>query len=166
MSLAGFIDKITGSPAPPPVDLNANQDRRRALLARAQRAEHVPVPRDRHAEADEFVETMASSFDIEDLSNDEESVARIDAFIDAARVVRPAVLTRHLVDIMASWLGQLVRHEQGLRWTRDGTLTDGRIAYDPLSAIRARIRSRSEPTLTQSIRSMVQRADILTLAAS
>lgn len=172
MSLATLLERFSGAPALPPIDIDGQQDQRRALIARAQRMAVTDLPpvadpvRDRQNEAATFVLRMARFYGLVGMQRDLRSVDMVDAFIDAARSTRPHVLTASLRDDMTSWLGEFVRYEYSMRWTDEGLLTDGRVAYDPAAAIAARSASADAPLLSASIQHAIAMAEIDTMRAA
>jgi hypothetical protein len=103
------------------------------------------------AEAAAFVRAAGRRYGMTGLGWDHGSIERIDDLLDTVRRVDPVAFEPHMRHKAAAWISEWMRHVHGLGHTRSGTVTDGRVEFDALSKIEARVLSEEAPTLKQSI---------------
>jgi len=168
MPLSDIITRLFGAEDDSVIDLNSNDDARRRLLAQAHRgAEMRPiavVPTDGHfeaeADASAFERALGRRYGITELNWDRISMERIDALLDAVRSVGPHTFDPQMRQRAAAWVSEWMRHVHDLRRAPDGTVTDGRVAYDPMARIEARIVSDESPALLESIDAAMSAIDV------
>lgn len=125
----------------PEIDLHEGRRQRLIRMVKRSSAEAPAVEPGTHPsrrdEAAAFVGIANRRLGIVGLGIDAESVTKLDAYLDATAMTHPISLSRCQRQI-ASWLGEVARRSHGLAW--DGEiLTDGRVAFDPDAAVRARL---------------------------
>lgn len=125
-------------------EIDRHQNRRRRLVGMVRRSETQQASTiepgtdpSRREEAVRFVAIANRRLGLVDLGIDERSVAKLDAYLDATPMESPSALDRCQSSI-ASWLGEVARRAHGLAWDGD-LVTDGRVAFDPAAAVRARL---------------------------
>jgi hypothetical protein len=168
MPLSDIITRLFGSEEDPVLDLNSNDDARRRLLAQSHRGAEmrpvVVVPSDGHFEAEAdaaaFERAVGRRYGITELTWDRISLERVDALLDAVRSVGPHTFDPQMRQRASAWVAEWVRHVHGLRRAPDGTMTDGRVAYDPMTRIEARIVSDESPSLVESIDAALSAIDV------
>ncbi len=171
MSLMTAFSRLAGvRPEPEPILVDENHETRMALLARARRGrvgmvDVLQPPEPRTDMAREFVQWMQSHQGIDVHSMDERATARLDGFIDETRQSGHDVESDRM-EQAAAWIGERLRQDQNLSWSEDGLVTDGRLAYDPAAALRARLSSSDAPTIEASIRDAMDRIEMETVAAT
>lgn len=99
-------------------------------------------------QAQAFIKLAQRRLGLQDLSIDEDSLQKFDAFLDETSANYPASLigSRNLI---SSWLGEVARRSHGLAWVGD-VVTDGRVAFNPSTAVKARL-SEARTSLTHAI---------------
>jgi hypothetical protein len=159
MNIRTIISRLITSSEEQPIDIHGNAEARRRLLDRAQiGAEMRPVPTtssDGHlvveADAQAFERAIGRRYGIVDMGWDRVSMQRLDMLLDAVRDTAQHTFDRQTRIKAAAWVSEWVRQTHGLRRMPDGVMTDGRVAYDPLRRIDARLMSDEAPTLLDSI---------------
>jgi hypothetical protein len=172
MSLVSALSRFAGIETEAPAVVLQDQDlARRALLARAQRgrvglSDVLQPARSRGDMAEDFIVWIGKTRGINLHTKDEESTARIDAYVDSVRESDSQELNGRRGEQAAAWIGERVRNDQNLSWTEDALITDGRLAFDPAGALRARLASDEAPTITQAVEDAMGRIERETLAAT
>lgn len=142
--MLGRTEDVVQEAEPPSDDMR----RRFAdLVTRRARAASVPPepgtdPGMMYAAA-RFLATASRRLGIRGLAVDERSLTVIDAHLDATPINCPPSIARHAPD-MAAWLGEIAHRSHGLSWS-DGILTDGRVVFDPHTAVRNRLSATRTP---------------------
>lgn len=166
MFLSSIIDLISHEEEAP-LDLDSRADLRHHL---AERLSHDPSPIhsriDHVSEAANAVGLIGGRYGIDISGWSRLALDRMDTFLDAVREASPSLMTGTIARIVASWIGEYVRINEGLRWTDDSTLTDGRIVFDPASAASARASCQNAPSMARAIDAAIASAEIRTLAAA
>lgn len=168
MPLSDFIARLFDANRSEETIREADEDKRLGLLEMSrQGAERRPVPKvldmanpEIEAEAQAFVRAAGRRYGITGLGWDMASIERIDELLDTVRMIEPAAFEHHMRHKAAAWVSEWMRHVHGLGHTSRGTVTDGRVEFDALSKIEARIVSDEAPTLLQSIRSSLAAMEI------
>jgi len=172
MSLVSALSRFAGiETEAPPVVLQDQHFERRALLARAQRgrlgmSDVVQPPRSRGDMAQDFVEWIHKTRGIELVAMDEDATELVDGYVDSVRESESQELNGRRGEQAAAWIGERVRNDQNLSWTEDALITDGRLAFDPAAALRARLDSKDAPTIAQAVEDAKGRIERETLAAT
>jgi hypothetical protein len=172
MSLVSALSRFAGfETEAPPVALQDQNVARRALLARAQRgrlgmSDVIQPPRSRNDLAEDFVVWIHKTRGIELAAMDEDSTELVDAYVDSVRESDSQELNGRRGEQAAAWIGERVRNDQNLYWTEDGLITDGRLAFDPAGALRARLDSGDAPTIAQAVEDAMGRIERESLAAT
>lgn len=169
MPLSDLIARFIGSEPAPSVDFSADEEARRRLLTRSHHgALRRPVPvvidedwSEMEADAAAFVRAAGRRYGITDLGWDRISLEKIDALLDAARGFGHEAFDPQMRQRAAAWVSEWIRHVHGFRRSMAGTMTDGRVEYDPYAKIEARLISDESPTLTHSIAATVSASDDL-----
>lgn len=173
MSLVSTLGRFAGivNEAPPPVVLGDQQTERRALLARAQRgriglSDMLQPPKSRNDMAQEFCDWIMKTRGIDLNVKNDQNTALMDDYVDSVRTSQSHELDGRRGEQAAAWIGERVRNDQNLSWTEDSLVTDGRLAFDPAAALRARLDSAEAPTITQAVDDAMGRIERETLAAT
>lgn len=169
MSLSDLIARFIGSEPAQTVEFSADENARRRLLERSRHgALRRPAPvvgdddwTEVEADAAAFVRAAGRRYGITDLGWDRISLEKIDALLDAARGFGHEAFDPQMRQRAAAWVSEWVRHVHGFRRSAAGTMTDGRVEYDPYRKIEARLVSDEAPTLVHSIAATVSAGDDL-----
>lgn len=172
MSLVSALSRFAGfETETPPVVLQDRTVARRALLARAQRGragmtDVVQPPQSRGDMAASFCEWMHRTRGHDLTQMDALATDRFDQYVDSVRDSDSRELDGRRGEQAAAWIGERIRNEQNLYWTEDGLVTDGRLAFDPAGALRARLESDEAPSIGQALQDAMDRIERETLAAT
>lgn len=172
MSLVSALSRFAGfETETPPVVIQDRAVARRALLARAQRGragmtDVVQPPQSRGGMAASFCEWMHGTRGLDLTQMDAMATERFDEYLDTVRDSESRELNGRRGEQAAAWIGERIRNEQNLYWTEDALVTDGRLAFDPAGALRARLESEDAPTIGQAIHDAMDRIERETLAAT